>query len=80
MTTRWERFQQEVVHGNVVLNFTSFPKGDLGVYAHAYQQAANSLVKEFRGKPVLELMSRFAPQFISNRLSRPVEAMLAAQQ
>jgi hypothetical protein len=51
MTTRWERFQQEVVHGNVVLNFTSFPKGDLGVYAHAYQQAANSLVKEFRGKP-----------------------------
>jgi hypothetical protein len=51
MTTRWERFQHEVVHGNVVLNFTSFPKGDLCVYAHAYQQAANSLVEEFRGKP-----------------------------
>jgi hypothetical protein len=51
MTTRWERFQQEVVHGNVVLNFTSFPKGDLGIYAHAYQQAANSLVEQFRGKP-----------------------------
>ena len=50
MTARWERFQQEVAHGNVVLNFTSFPKRDLGVYAHAYQQAANLLVEEFRGK------------------------------
>lgn len=51
MTTSWERFQQEAMHGNVVLNFTSYPKGDLGSYAHAYQQAANSLVEVFRGKP-----------------------------
>ena len=30
---------------------SDFPKGDLGVYVHAYQQAANSLVEEFREKP-----------------------------
>jgi hypothetical protein len=51
MTTRWERFQQEVMHGNVVLNFTSYPKGDLSTYAHAYQEVANSLVEVFREKP-----------------------------
>ncbi len=44
MGTVWERFQQNTMHGNVVLNFTSYAKGELQSYAHAYHEAANALV------------------------------------
>jgi len=50
MATAWERFQQTAMHGNVVLNFTSYPKGELHQYAHAYRGAANTLVEAFRAK------------------------------
>lgn len=44
MATAWERFQQTALHGNVVLNFTSYPKGELAIYGLAYRDAANTLV------------------------------------
>ena len=44
MATVWERFQQTALHGNVVLNFTSHPKGELAIYGLAYRDAANTLV------------------------------------
>lgn len=47
MATAWERFQQKTMHGNVVLNFTPYPKGDLAVYGGAYREAADTLVRDF---------------------------------
>ena len=38
----------KTMHGNVVLNFTTYPKGDLQVYAVAYQEAGNRLVAAVR--------------------------------
>jgi hypothetical protein len=35
----WLRFRGKGLHGNVVLNFTKFPKGEFGVYARAYHEA-----------------------------------------
>jgi hypothetical protein len=46
----WSRFRGRSMHGNVVLNFTGFPKGELGVYAHAYHEAANRLVGELASR------------------------------
>ena len=47
----WHRFSPQAhVHGNVVLNFTRHPKGDLHIYARAYQEAATALVEVFRAK------------------------------
>lgn len=48
MATAWERFQQTALHGNVVLNFTSYPKGELSVYALAYREAADVLIENFK--------------------------------
>lgn len=48
MTTAWERFQQTALHGNVVLNFTSYPKGELAIYALAYREAADTLVEALK--------------------------------
>ncbi|SRR6266496_381131 len=48
MATAWERFQQTAVHGNVVLNFTPYPKGELSIYALAYREAADILVENFK--------------------------------
>jgi hypothetical protein len=48
MATVWERFQQTALHGNVVLNFTSHPKGELAVYGLAYRDAADALVENVR--------------------------------
>lgn len=48
MATAWERFQQTALHGNVVLNFTSHPKGELSVYALAYREAADVLIENFK--------------------------------
>lgn len=45
MTTAWERFRQTAAHGNVVLNFTAYPKTELGIYALAYRNAADNLVE-----------------------------------
>ncbi len=50
MTTAWERFQQTTLHGNVVLNFTSYAKGELGIYALAYRDAADMLVAAIKGR------------------------------
>jgi hypothetical protein len=44
MATIWERFTGRTLQGNVVLNFTPYPKGDLSVYALAYREAADILV------------------------------------
>ena len=42
----WKRFySQERFHGNVVLNFTQFPKGELAVYGRSYHEAAQRLVR-----------------------------------
>jgi hypothetical protein len=42
----WSRFfSQERFHGNVVLNFTRFPKGELAAYGRSYHEAAQHLVK-----------------------------------
>lgn len=41
----WERFRLATIHGNVVLNFTSYPKGELAIYGHAYHEAADRLAK-----------------------------------
>jgi len=41
----WSRFfSRERFHGNVVLNFTRFPKGELAVYGRAYHEAGQRLV------------------------------------
>jgi hypothetical protein len=48
MATVWERFRQTALHGNVVLNFTSYPKGELAVYGLAYRDAADALVNNLR--------------------------------
>ena len=48
MATTWDRFQQTALHGNVVLNFTSYPKGERTVYALAYRDAADTLVENFK--------------------------------
>jgi len=48
MPTAWDRFQQTALHGNVVLNFTSHPKGELSVFALAYREAADALVESFK--------------------------------
>lgn len=42
----WPRFfSQERCHGNVVLNFMRFPKGELAAYGRSYHEAAQHLVK-----------------------------------
>lgn len=42
----WERFfSREHFHGNVVLNFMRFPKGELAAYGRSYHEAAQLLVK-----------------------------------
>ena len=38
-------FSRERFHGNVVLNFMRFPKGELAAYARAYHEVAQHLVK-----------------------------------
>lgn len=48
MQTAWDRFRQTTMHGNVVLNFTPFPKGELASYAHAYHEAANRLLERLQ--------------------------------
>lgn len=48
MATAWERFQQTTLHGNVVLNFTSYPKGELAIYGLAYRESADTLVEAIR--------------------------------
>jgi hypothetical protein len=50
MTTSWERFQRHNLRGNVVLNFTTYPKGDLAVYGLAYREAADRLVEAFKAR------------------------------
>ena len=42
----WGRFlSRERFHGNVVLNFMLFPKGELAAYGRSYHEAAQHLVK-----------------------------------
>lgn len=42
----WKRyFSKDRFHGNVVLNFMRFPKGELAAYGRAYHEAAQHLVK-----------------------------------
>ena len=42
----WRRFfSKDRFHGNVVLNFMRFPKGELAVYGRSYHEAAQHLVK-----------------------------------
>lgn len=42
----WARFfSRERFHGNVVLNFMRFPKGELAAYGRSYHEAAQQLVK-----------------------------------
>lgn len=42
----WRRyFSQDRFHGNVVLNFMRFPKGELAAYGRSYHEAAQRLVK-----------------------------------
>src|SRR5207253_7387722 len=42
----WSRFfSRERFHGNVVFNFTRFPKGELAVYGRSYHEAAQHLIK-----------------------------------
>jgi hypothetical protein len=41
----WSRFSGRALHGNVVLNYRRFPKGELGAYARSYHEAAKHLVK-----------------------------------
>jgi hypothetical protein len=44
--TLWRRyFSKDRFHGNVVLNFMRFPKGELAVYGRSYHEAAQHLVK-----------------------------------
>jgi len=38
-------FARERLHGNVVLNFMRFPKGELAAYGRSYHEAARHLVK-----------------------------------
>src|SRR5438105_1560197 len=42
----WSRFfSRERLHGNVVLNFRRFPKGELAAYGRSYHEAGRQLVK-----------------------------------
>jgi hypothetical protein len=42
----WSTFySRERLHGNVVLNFMRFPKGELAAYGRSYHEAAQHLVK-----------------------------------
>lgn len=42
----WRRFfSRERLHGNVVLNFMRFPKGELAAFARSYHEAGQHLVK-----------------------------------
>ena len=40
----WETFRGNAFHGNVVLNFTRFPRGEFAAYGRSYHEAANGLV------------------------------------
>jgi hypothetical protein len=42
----WRRFfSKDRLHGNVVLNFMEFPKGELAAYGRSYHEAAQHLVQ-----------------------------------
>jgi hypothetical protein len=40
----WGAFRGKAFHGNVVLNFRRFPKGEFATYGRSYHEAANRLV------------------------------------
>ena len=46
----WSRFRGNQFHGNVVLNFTQFPKGEFEVYARAYHEAGQHVVHRLAGR------------------------------
>lgn len=46
----WSHFRGNSFHGNVVLNFTQFPKGEFAVYARAYHEAAQHLVSRLAAR------------------------------
>lgn len=41
----WSTFFGKTFHGNVVLNFMRFPKGELAAYGRSYHEAGQHLVK-----------------------------------